>query len=76
MSQKDEAFSTQHISPQLVSQVIDAIRNKAYGSVEIYISNYTVTQITERVINKIASSDKVKVVPVVEPKHLPDSPNG
>lgn len=73
MSQKDSAFSTQEISPQLVSQVIDAIKNKAYGSVEIYISNYTVTQITERVINKVASTKKFKSAPVAVGKHLADT---
>ncbi len=73
MSQKDDAFSTQHISPQLVSQIIEAIRNKAYGSVEIYISNYTVTQITERVINKLADSRKSREVPITTNKALSDS---
>ena len=56
MSQTDSEFSTQDITPQLISQIIGAIKNKAYGSVEIYIQNYTVTQITERTITKVASS--------------------
>lgn len=73
MSQKDSAFSTQNISPQLVSQVIDAIRNKAYGSVEIYISDYTVTQITERVINKVNHCKKLKSAEVAAGKHLADA---
>jgi len=73
MSSKDGAFSTQNISPQLVSQVIDAIKNKAYGSVEIYISNYTVTQITERVINKIAKPKKVKGEAVVPGKQMSET---
>lgn len=46
-------FSTQQITPQLISQLIDAIKNKAYGSVEIYIENYQVTQISERTITKL-----------------------
>ena len=73
MSQKDSAFSTQNISPQLVSQVIDAIKNKAYGSVEIYISNYTVTQITERVINKVVNPKKFKSVPMAADKRLTET---
>lgn len=73
MSQKDSAFSTQEISPQLVSQVIDAIKNKAYGSVEIYISDYTVTQITERVINKVSRPKKYKGVPVAVDKRLAET---
>lgn len=73
MSQKDSAFSTQNISPQLISQVVDAIKDKAYGSVEIYISDYTVTQITERVINKVANSNKFKNVPVTSSKRLTEA---
>jgi hypothetical protein len=46
-------YSTQKISPSLVSKIIDVLRNKAYGSVEIYIENYNVTQITERNIIKL-----------------------
>ena len=53
MNQTDENFSTQQISPKLVSQIIEAIRDKAYGSVEIYIENYNVVQITERTITKV-----------------------
>lgn len=53
MNQGDGDFSTQKITPQLVSQIIDALRNKAYGSVEIYVENFSVTQITERTITKV-----------------------
>ena len=56
MNQTDENFSTQQISPKLVSQIIEAIRDKAYGSVEIYIENYNVVQITERTITKVGRS--------------------
>ena len=52
MSQTDNDFSTQNITPTLISQVVDALRNKAYGSVEIYMQNRTVTQITVRNIRK------------------------
>ena len=55
MHQTDKDFSTQNITPQLIGQIIDALKNKAYGSVEIYIQNYTVTQITERTITKVAN---------------------
>ena len=50
-------FSTQQITPQLISQIIDAIKNKAYGSVEIYIENYQVTQISERTITKLKKTE-------------------
>ena len=57
MSQTDNSdYSTQKISPQLVSQIIDAIKNKAWGSIEIYVENFTVTQITERTITKVSST--------------------
>ena len=55
MNQADNEFSTQNITPRLISQIVDALKNKAYGSVEIYIQNYTVTQITERTITKVAN---------------------
>ena len=53
MDQTDNDFSTQRITPQLVAQIIEALRNKAYGSVEIYIQNHRVVQITERTITKV-----------------------
>ena len=53
MDQPDYDYSTQDIKPQLVSQIVDALKNKAYGSVEIYIQNYNITQITERTITKV-----------------------
>jgi len=63
MSQTDNDFSTQNITPTLISQVVDALRNKAYGSVEIYIENHMVVQITERTITKVNPIyRKVKVV--------------
>lgn len=40
------------ISPRLLNEVAEAIKDKYYGSVEIYIQNSAVTQITERVIKK------------------------
>lgn len=60
MNQTDHSFSTQKITPQLISQIIDAIKNKYYGSVEIYIQNYSVTQITERTITKITRTSIAK----------------
>lgn len=63
MSQTDSAdnvYSTQKISPDLISQIVDALRNKAYGSVEIYVENYCVVQITERSIKKLAKVNNSK----------------
>ena len=53
MNQGENDFSTQKISPTLISQIVDALKNKHYGSVEIFIENYTVTQITQRSITKL-----------------------
>lgn len=55
-----EELSTQKISPQLITQIVDALRNKAFGSIEIYIQNFKVIQITERTITKL-SSKTVKI---------------
>ncbi|OGE12603.1 hypothetical protein A3G14_00160 [Candidatus Curtissbacteria bacterium RIFCSPLOWO2_12_FULL_38_9] len=52
-------YSTQKISPNLVSRIIDVLKNKAYGSVEIYIENFNVVQITERTITKLAKPKAV-----------------
>lgn len=53
MNQADNVYSTQRITPQLISQIIDALKNKHYGSIEIYVENYQVVQITERTITKM-----------------------
>jgi len=60
MDQADNLYSTQKISPDLISQIVDALRNKAFGSVEIYVENYCVVQITERSIRKLARAKKEK----------------
>ena len=60
MSQSDQDFSTQTITPQLIGQIVDAIRNKAYGSIEIYIQNHRVVQITERTITKVGTTSSRK----------------
>lgn len=53
MHQTDNDFSTHRVTPALISQIVDALKNKAFGSVEIYIQNYRVVQITERTITKV-----------------------
>lgn len=61
----DNEYSTQQISPNLVSKIVDVVRNKAYGSIEIYIENYNVVQITERTITKLARVNKKKKFSIV-----------
>lgn len=46
-------FSTKKISSELLAEIKEAIKDKYYGSVEIYIQDNRVTQITERVIRKL-----------------------
>lgn len=71
MNQADQQFSTQKITPQLISQIIDALKNKSYGSVEIYIENSCVTQITERTITKLAKrNNQPKKMPFVKNKQV------
>lgn len=77
MNQGDNDYSTQQISPALISQIVEAVKNKAYGSVEIYVENFTVTQITERTINKVSRALKshkhFTSVKPVEKSHLPET---
>lgn len=65
MSQSaDSEYSTQKITPQLISQIVDALRNKSYGSIEIYVENYNVVQITERKITKLAKKNDSRKISV------------
>lgn len=71
MNQADQQFSTQKITPQLITQIIDALKNKAFGSVEIYVENFSVTQITERTITKVARRNNMaKKIPIVKNKQI------
>ncbi len=46
-------YSTKNISQQLVEELVQSIRNiKGWGSIEIFIQDYNVTQITEKNIRK------------------------
>lgn len=50
-------YSTKRISDALISEIKSALKSvKRYGSVEIYIQEGIVTQITVRNIKKTASS--------------------
>lgn len=59
-------YSTKKVSDHLVNEIIEALRNiRGWGSVEIYVQDYKVVQITERNIKKTAnrpsSSHAVKI---------------
>ena len=46
-------YSTQRVSTQLVSEIAKALKSiESHGSVEIYVADTTVTQITVRNIRK------------------------
>lgn len=49
-------LSTKQVSEQLVKEVVEALSNiRGWGSVEIYVQDYKVVQITERNIKKTVS---------------------
>lgn len=45
-------------SDDLTKIITHAIKNKIYGSIEVYFEEGNVTQITQRIINKIKSHKK------------------
>lgn len=46
-------YSTKKINDELVQEVTEALQNiRGWGSVEIYVQDYKVVQITERNIKK------------------------
>lgn len=51
-------YSTKRISNKLVEEVIQAIKNiRSFGSVEIFVQNDVVVQITERNIKKTQNNN-------------------
>lgn len=46
------SYSTQRVSPQLLEEIKTALDTIRYGSVEIYVQDKQVTQITVRSIKK------------------------
>ena len=45
-------YSTKRISKKLVDEIKNTLQNKAWGSVEIYVQDHEVVQITDRNIKK------------------------
>ena len=55
----DNKYSIRVISPDLVEEILQSLKKiDGYGSLEIYIQNQTVTQITVRNIKKTQSKFK------------------
>ncbi|MBI2443524.1 MAG: DUF2292 domain-containing protein [Candidatus Levybacteria bacterium] len=48
-------YSTKKIQQELIEEILEALRNiRGWGSVEIYVQDFKVVQITERNIKKTA----------------------
>ena len=47
-----DEYSTTEISDRLIADIKSSLTGKEFGSIEIYIENGRVSQITERVIKK------------------------
>ncbi|RJQ37101.1 DUF2292 domain-containing protein [Candidatus Microgenomates bacterium] len=48
-----DKYSTKAVSKHLMEEIMESIKNvKGWGSIEIYIQNFMVTQITEKNIKK------------------------
>lgn len=45
-------YSTKEVTSQLLEEIKNALQSVSYGSIEIYISDDNVTQITTRTIKK------------------------
>lgn len=54
-------YSTKDISEELVAEISEAVKNvRGWGSVEIYVQNFKVVQITERSIKKTNISNSLE----------------
>lgn len=54
-------YSTRQVSNQLIDEVVGALKNiRGWGSVEIFVQDYRVVQITERNIKKTTSEGEGK----------------
>jgi hypothetical protein len=60
----NSVYSTKGISSQLLEEIKEALLGLDYGSLEIYVVNYEVTQITKRHIKKTQNSNvKAQISP-------------
>lgn len=49
-------YSTKRVSSQLIEEITSALKSVNFGSIEIYVTDNNVTQITTRTIKKTAIS--------------------
>ena len=54
-------YSTKKANPELLEEITEALKNiRGWGSVEIYVQNFKVVQITERNIKKTNQSSSLE----------------
>lgn len=54
-------YSTKEVSQELMDEIGEAVKNvRGWGSVEIYVQNFKVVQITERNIKKTNISNSLE----------------
>lgn len=55
-------YSTKQVTEKLLSEIKEALKSvKGWGSVEIHVQDYKVTQITERTIKKTTNPGRAFV---------------
>ncbi len=54
-------YSTRQVSTELIGEVVGSLKNiRGWGSVEIFVQDYRVVQITERNIKKTTNGEHGK----------------
>ena len=53
-----KAYSTKSVSSDLLEEIKNALMNIKWGSIEIFVQDSLVVQITERNIKKMSESEK------------------
>lgn len=56
MNGKNSRYSTRRVSSQLLSELKSELRGMDYGSLEVYVNDSRVTQITKRQIRKTSKT--------------------
>lgn len=55
-------YSTKHVSDKLLKEIAEALENiRGWGSVEIYVQDFKVVQITERNIKKTSGTSSSQI---------------
>ena len=55
-----DRYSTKKLSNKALEDIKEALEGLDYGSIEIYVTNSTITQITKRVIKKTVNVNGIK----------------